>query len=576
MREVLKIKRVVGCILKDEKVFLRILWEDKLVTWESPETLRCPLLFTNFLNKVDGLLQKKAFEEERIKRKVEEKSFISSIRSKESITERKIAPRAAVLEHNRVNRHMSKTADQRTDEPEKHKEFQNTYIANQKIVKEGNRSEKQQSESFGQKLNLGPYKSSFRTSNKIFLNNQRYFEAPLSKQTGYIEKEEVDIQSKENDFVVLMDSVKIATFSYVCILGNLAMPFGKQFNVSHTIGFAEFENIMFSARQNVNFGDYDVYNLKLLNNNDKFRDLLLQGKENYVFVDVSNEISCVLFLVFNSNKLKKYNICGYYNLVRIPAKAIRYAINPRLDKSLCDSYNLWQKNTYQYVDRVFRHFLISGPNLVEDKILKFSIFASSSNFLASEIRKFLTSRGKKYVSMDHTEIDTIFVHVEYLQFLNNMPFYFSLIESNCSFYFFGTSILKREGYFVAPMLKEGGILLLVDSIATQIDDQHLSQIMAFLRKDNMSKWQLVIGSSLVKKLESMLCQMPQNDTVRNVLFLSQNNVVESSNFVPEEYIRNLRKKYLIEKRHFYILDPKINDNLHKTPKQFVNIINNHK
>ncbi|ELQ76911.1 hypothetical protein THOM_0107 [Trachipleistophora hominis] len=572
MKEILKIKRVVGCILKEDKVFLRVLWEDKLVTWESPDTLCCPLLFTNFLNKVDGLLQKKAFEEEKIRKKEAEKSFISSIRSKEPVQEAKTIHRVVTSERNKVDCHQTKTTNKRTEEPELHKKYKSLSIANQKNARESARLEKYGLESFGQKSSFGLHKPQFKVSNKTFLNNQRYFEAPQSKPASYTEKKEIEIQSKENDFVVQVDSQKVATFSYVNIVSNLTMPFNKHFNVTHTVSLDELENIMFSARQNAAFGNFDVYNLKLLNNNGRFRDLLQQAKDNHVFVDVTSSVSFVLFFVFNSSRLRKYDICGYYNLVRLPAEMVKYVIDARIDRSLCDSYNLWQKSTVHYADRVLRYFLVCSPNLVEDKIHRFSIFANSSNFMASEIRKFLTSRGKKYVTMEHTEIDTVFIHVEYLQFLNNMPFYFSLVESNCSFYFFGASIIKREGYFLAPMLKEGGILLLLDSFSAQINDQYLSQVIAFLKKDNLSKWQLIVSSDLVCILESMLCQTPNNNTIRNILFLSQNSVVKSDGFVPEEHIKNLRKKNLLEKRYFYIIDPKQNDNLHKTPKQLLNII----
>lgn len=550
--EPIKIKKLIGIIFRGNQIFLQVLWKDKALTWETPDNVFSPILFENFINKLEDKITYEYDQKLQIKKKIEEKHFISSLKPQLKKNKKIIFNQDNLSAINQKN------------------------LSPVKIIKNNNVTSKSKSTKFAHKkefaglgkssnLNMHAYKTDFLKTNQHFLANKRYFED--IKTPKKIEKVPVILDKKDGNLIMYKEKKEIASLELNDLESQDILQQKMRFEMSCFIQIRELESFLFSVRQNSNVHAYNVFGVKFLYTTTQFREMCNKLDE-WAYVDTTNFTYTMFFCA--SKILQRFEIFNTHCVIKFSAQAINTITNLKLLRSFDNSINVWHSGEISHSKFIIGYILFNCPDFEEKSIHKFAIFSPFHSYLCHELVKYLTMKGKEIVSFDNSEIDSVFVHDANIQMINNMPYFIYLIESKCNFYFIQSKIKTSKTNFLSPIfIKNKGVLFILENFI----ECKLSDLIEFVNYIclNQENWIVYCTRATISKVEELMVKDTEYCFLTNFLALC----IESDELTDIgviQFLKNVRYDFYKSKRFFYAINLNKNSSLFRTPDKFLNII----
>lgn len=551
----LKIKKVIGFAFKEQKFHLRILWTDRYITWETPETLNCPLLLENFLTKIETKIHDQIEKENQDKKKIQEKQFMSS------------------LNKNETTNSIPKTQSKQKTQPSKIKQIP---PKKREIVDLTKKREitapmaLKAPENRKKKFDHTAYKPEFQKSNKQFLSDKRYFEHQSKKEPDHKrtrrEYPSNTLDRRIGDYIVKQDDNELASLYVKEIVIEQNFPLKKIFNISQKVTVKDLEIFMFSLRQCSGIGKFDIFNVKFADSTPKFRSMCT-NLDKVTFVDTTAENHITFFV--GPKVLEKFDIYHTYSLLRFPKYLIRLENSFQLTESLNNDKNIWHKDDVDYSEYVFGHFLFKNHYYELEKVKKYIIFSLFPSYMCNELEKYLSLGNKKKVDFENTEVDTVFINGEHTTLINTLPYFIPILESCCKFFLVHSQSGPKFFSSIEPIFQNGGAIIFSDSFF-ESDAKDIELTVEYFLSEKR-KWTLFASSLLISRCNDILAVDPQKSFYRELLNICQStDSLDTSDYI--EALRDLRSNLFKKRRFFYVLDPSRNHSFYRTPSRFMSIM----
>lgn len=583
-----KIKKILGFAFRDDIYHIRVLWADRVVSWETPQSVNCPLLLENFMNKIECKIYEQIEKEEENKKKLDEKSFIESLRKKPEKIDSKLLKNFTKKPNTKIFIKQYETDTEKNlngiqfknknfNEPYKlekqtldHLRPQKNLNLNQKAYKSDFQSKNLNEKEY--KLDLNAYKPDFK-SNNHFLSNRRYFETRTQDSVKESEPSKIEIKSyKETpDYIMYEDGKECASLKIKEII-NVSKCTEKVFNVAYCISKFEFEILLFTLRQS-NFGNIDILSVQFLPTKGNFIDKMKSLNE-IVLVDRTS----ILTFFVGPKILEKFGIYNDYTIIRLPKESLmsfntlmnfhnfnfkdvkhnlsvennEYGI---LQESL--ELNTWNLKDIDYYDHVMGHIAFHQIDL--QNIKKYCIFSMFKSQNILDLDDYLQRKNKLRVDFDNTELDTIFV--ENIDVINNMPCFNYLLETKCQFY-------RVDSSRIESIFKNGSVIILSNNF---FESENIDFFMNFM-KENKKEHIVYSNSFLASKCEDIIQSDPSKSYYRDFLRICRKVQKNVANEL--KILKNIRNLYFEKQRFFYVIDAHKDYGLYRTPSKFLSIVKN--
>lgn len=441
--ELNKIKKILGMLYKNDKFHLRVLWIDRYITWETPDTLNCPILFENFLHKTERLIMEDIDKEEKKKEKLKEKQFISELTCKKTDNspkqplkkkKEKTSPVIETYSYNsfksspkKGTSHLTRPSPQSsTHFIQRRKDFK--FQTGKKSFAEPCSKEMIDSKRMAEiyrdrksKLDFSAYKpATYQKTSRQFLADSRYFEQANQTMTPTDhdgdKKKTREISIGDKDCVVRSNLEELAVFKVtpLCVNAPKLNPFSPQsnnldntlkshtsnsvsssdrqlslnsnmntiniFNVTHQVLPNLLDILLFTMRQNALLPPCDIFDAHLLDSVETFRNTLSSLNET-VLCDISQN-GMILFMT--GKLMEKYDILNNYTILRFftQDKTIFDPILASTNHSgLYSAMNkaLWYKDENCYTDQVFGHLLFTESWCQQNLTKKYAMELTTIN-----------------------------------------------------------------------------------------------------------------------------------------------------------------------------------------------------
>ncbi|KAG0419365.1 hypothetical protein EQH57_0523, partial [Dictyocoela roeselum] len=355
---------------------------------------------------------------------------------------------------------------------------------------------------------------------------------------------------------------KICTFEYREMNRIDRMGVIKKFDASMLASLSEVKIFLLSALQNPKIWDYEIYNLDLLENNDKFRNLCAKMmSEKLVLVDTTNLTHDYIFVYGHS--LKKYDLLNNYNLIKIRKSYLDLRTNETINACISNKINMWHKSEPLYCFNIENQVMFGLCNDEKFNNNNFYIFAEVHDFFTDLLARSLESLGGKPVPISDNKITALYISSECMQYTYMMPRFHEILLSETKFYLYDVSAETP----IMPIFPDGGILSLDPGLLSDIDVPDLLNVLRTI-SDSNSKWALKIPATLISGLKKLMEQHKGRlsyNGIEEIYKIAEKNVEDDIDGDIEKYIKWMASKYFREKRFFIVLSDGCKGDFYKTP-----------